>query len=92
MPVATFEPKIPIAAITDEFSPILSEAIPLMKEIGMTGAELRVINGKNVLDLTDDELKSARDVLNAAGFPVIAIASPLLKCVFPVAHELDSRY
>ncbi len=58
----------------------------------MTGAELRVINGKNVLDLTDDELKSARDELNAAGLPVIAIASPLLKCVLPGAHDLDSRY
>ena len=45
-------PKIPIAAITDEFSPLLSEAIPVMKEIGMTAAELRVVNGKNIMDLT----------------------------------------
>ena len=52
----TFEPKIPIAAITDEFSPDLDTALAVMQEIGMTAAELRVIGGKNILDLTDEEL------------------------------------
>jgi L-ribulose-5-phosphate 3-epimerase len=88
----TFEPRIPIAAITDEFSPRLSEAIPVMKEIGMTSAELRVVDGKNILDLSDDELKRAKETLAAAGLPVISIASPLLKCVLPNAPELDSRF
>jgi L-ribulose-5-phosphate 3-epimerase len=87
-----FKPKIPIAAITDEFSPTLSEAIPLMKEIGMTAAELRVINGKNIMDLSDDELKQTKDQLDRAGLPVISLASPLLKCVLPSAPELDSRF
>ena len=85
-------PKIPIAAITDEFSPILSESIPLMKEIGMTGAELRVVGGKNILDLTDDEVKRAKDELDEAGLSVIAIASPLLKCVLKDGPGIDSRF
>ncbi len=88
----SFDPLIPLAAITDEFSPTLSDAIPVMKEIGMTAAELRVVNGKNILDLSDDELERARETLNAAGLPVISIASPLLKCVLPNAPELDSRF
>jgi sugar phosphate isomerase/epimerase len=87
-----FEPKIPIAAITDEFSPTLASAIPVMKEIGMTAAELRVVNGKNIMDLTDDELKQTKEALDAAGLPVISIASPLLKCVLPDAPEVDSRF
>ena len=85
-------PKIPIAAITDEFSPTLSEAIPVMQEIGMTGAELRVVNGKNIMDLTEAELKDARAMLKAAGLPVISIASPLLKCTLPGGPEIDSRF
>ena len=36
-------PKFRIAAITDEFSPDLSVALNAMKPIGMTGAELRVV-------------------------------------------------
>ena len=87
-----FVPKIPIAAITDEFSPSLALAIPVMKEIGMTSAELRVVNGKNIMDLSGDELKQAKEALDEAGLPVISIASPVLKCVLPGPYEVDSRF
>jgi L-ribulose-5-phosphate 3-epimerase len=86
------ELRLPIAAITDEFSPDLSRAIPLLKEIGMSGAELRVVNGKNIMDLTQDELHRAKESLDTAGLQVISIASPLLKCVLPNAPEVDSRF
>ena len=49
-------PKIPIAAITDEFTPDLAVALDAMKPIGMQAAELRMIGAKNVLDLDDNEL------------------------------------
>src|SRR3954447_3384549 len=86
------DPRIPLAAITDEFSPTLSEAIPVMKEIGMTGAELRVVNGKNIMDLSADELERAKNLLSEAGLQVMSIASPLLKCVLPNAPDVDSRF
>lgn len=85
-------PKLPLCAITDEFSFTLSEAIPVMQEIGMSAAELRVIDGKNILDLTDEELRRAQDALDAAELPVISIASPLLKCVLPNGPALDTRF
>jgi len=62
-----FQPKIPIAAITDEFSPALASALPVMKEIGMTAAELRVVDDKNIMDLTPAELQRAKEALDAAG-------------------------
>ncbi len=85
-------PRLPIAAITDEFSASLDAAMRPMKEIGMTGAELRVIDGKNILDLDDGELNKAKDTLERAGMRVVAIASPLLKCVLENGGELDSRF
>jgi sugar phosphate isomerase/epimerase len=90
--MATFEPQIRIAAVTDEFAPFLAEAIPVMQEIGMKAAELRVVNGKNIMDLNEDELARAKDGLQVAGLDVISIASPLLKCVLPNGPELDSRF
>jgi sugar phosphate isomerase/epimerase len=84
--------RLPIAAITDEFSPNLARTIPLLKEIGMSGAELRVVNGKNIMDLSPDELERARDLLSEAGLKVMSIASPLLKCVLPGAPDVDSRF
>lgn len=92
MPGPTFEPQIPIASITDEFSPTLSEAIPALLEIGMKAAELRVIDGKNIMDLSEDELKKTKDALDAAGLQVVSIASPLLKCVLPNAPDVDLRF
>jgi L-ribulose-5-phosphate 3-epimerase len=88
----TFEPKIPIAAITDEFSPDLCQAIPVMKEIGITAAELRVVGGKNIMDLNRDELKLAKEQLDAAGLFVVSIASPLLKCVLPGGGDVDRLF
>jgi sugar phosphate isomerase/epimerase len=84
-------PKIPIAAITDEFTPDLAPALDAMKPIGMQAAELRMIGTKNILDLDDHELKSVKDLLDARGFRVISIASPLLKCVYP-GVEIDTRW
>ena len=86
------EPKLPIAAITDEFSPDLPAALKAMAAIGMTGAELRVISGKNIVDQTQAELETARQLIADHGMKVISIASPLLKCVLPNAPPVDTRF
>jgi L-ribulose-5-phosphate 3-epimerase len=85
-------PRLPLAAITDEFSASLAEAIVPMQEIGMTAAELRMIDGKNILDLGQEELRRAKELLEAAGIEVVSIASPLLKCVLEGGPELDRRF
>ena len=82
----------PIAAITDEFSPDISTAVQSMSEVGMTAAELRVVFGKNIIDLSDEELERAKAIVSSKGLKIISIASPLLKCVLPNAPEIDSRF
>jgi len=84
--------SIQIGAITDEFSPDIAVAIEAMRELGMKGAELRMVNGKNIIDLTDTELDAALAVVRGAGLEVIAIASPLLKCTLPDAPAIDERF
>ncbi len=82
----------PIAAITDEFSPAdLDGALAGMAEVGMTGAELRVVFGRNMIDLSDDEIDRVRAAVDAQGMTVVSLASPLLKCVLPDSPPLDSR-
>src|ERR1039458_10564063 len=67
----------PIAAITDEFSQDIEAAVRSMAEIGMGGAELRMVFGKNVIDLTDAELDHAREIVGRHGLEIVSIASPL---------------
>src|SRR6185369_5360191 len=81
-----------IAAITDEFSPEIETAVQSMKSIGMTGAELRMVFGKNIIDLTDEELDRAITIVNGAGLEILSIASPLLKCVLPDSPDVDPRF
>jgi L-ribulose-5-phosphate 3-epimerase len=81
-----------IAAITDEFSPDIEIAVKSMKSIGMTGAELRMVFGKNIIDLTDEELDRVIAIVRGAGLEIISIASPLLKCVLPDSPDVDARF
>ncbi|HYO83674.1 MAG TPA: sugar phosphate isomerase/epimerase family protein [Bryobacteraceae bacterium] len=85
-------PQLRIAAITDEFSPDLDAALRAMDSIGMTGAELRVLWGRNIMDLSEDELRRAQELLRGRNVEVISIASPLLKCVLPGAPDVDTRF
>ena len=82
----------PIAAITDEFSQDIETAAHSMAQIGMTGAELRMVFGKNIIDLTDAELDRACEIVARHGLAIVSIASPLLKCVLPDSPEVDARF
>ncbi len=63
-----------------------------MHALGMKGSELRMVDGKNVMDLDDAEVAAAVDTLRRNHLEVISIASPLLKCTLPGAPEIDSRF
>ena len=56
-----------------------------MADLGMTFAELRVVDGKNIIDHTDAEIDAVRARVEARGMRVLSIASPVLKCTLPDA-------
>src|SRR5690242_54537 len=70
--LALMTPQFRMAAITDEFSPDLETAATSMAEIGMTGAELRMVFGKNIVDLTDEELDRAIGIVKGAGLEIMS--------------------
>lgn len=80
-----------LAAITDEFAPDLETALTAMQQLGFAEVELRLINGKNIVELTNPEIAAAREAVERRGMRVVSIASPLLKCVLPGGPEIDQR-
>ena len=80
-----------LAAISDEFSPDPAIAFQAMAGVGMRGAELRVINGRNIIDLSDAEVDAVRLLAEAHGIQILGIASPLLKCDLPSGSKIDPR-
>lgn len=83
---------IPIGAITDEFSPDFDTALAAMSAVGMTGAELRLISGRNIIELSDTEVADLRARAERQGMRILSIASPVLKCVLPGGPPLDPRF
>jgi sugar phosphate isomerase/epimerase len=83
---------IRIAAITDEFSPDIDVALDAMQASGVTGVELRTIRAVNMVDLPDDEVEYVVNAAARRGIPIVAIASPLLKCVLPGGPPVDERF
>ncbi len=81
-----------LAAVTDEFSPDLDVAVPVMAQLGLAGAELRLVWGKNIIDLTDEEARRARAVIEGAGLRVLSLATPILKCTLPEGGPVDQRF
>jgi sugar phosphate isomerase/epimerase len=81
-----------IGAITDEFSPDLEVALKSMVEVGMEAAELRMVFGKNIIDLNDQEVARAAELCAEYQMKIVSIASPLLKCELPEAPPIDERF
>jgi hypothetical protein len=65
--------------ITDEVSPSLDEGLAFARAEAIDTIDLRVIDGRNVLELSRGELVSAAQRVRAAGLSVSCICTPLLK-------------
>src|SRR5215510_13917907 len=68
-----------LCLITDEVSPSLDEGLAFARAEGIGTIDLRVIDGRNVLALSRDELTHAAQRVRAAGLSVSCICTPLLK-------------
>ena len=65
-----------LCAFADEADPMLDAQIDMMVSNGIPYLEMRGVDGKNVADLTEEEVKSAVARLDAAGLKVWSLRSP----------------
>lgn len=70
---------IKLCAFADEYGKSLLEQIEGLKINNISYVELRSIDGKNVLDFTDEEALNYYNILNNAGIKVWSIGSPIGK-------------
>ncbi len=70
---------IRLSAFADEISQVPSEQIGVLEQHGIRHIEFRAIHGTNVLELSPDQHAEFRDLLQAHGFGLSAIGSPIGK-------------
>ena len=67
------------AVITDEITQDFERALDVMLEYGVRDAELRGLWGKNVMDVSPEQMERAREALSVRGIRACGIASPVYK-------------
>lgn len=72
-------PRLIVSGFADEYSPSLSEQLEGFKKLGISCMEPRMLDGKNIADLTEAELHDLSARLEQAGIKVTAIGSPIGK-------------
>ncbi|MFD2611643.1 sugar phosphate isomerase/epimerase family protein [Paenibacillus gansuensis] len=78
-----------ITCFADEISHDLDEQMDVLEAQGVKHLELRGLWGKNVLELTPEELDRIRYSLRQRGFAVSSIGSPIGK--YPLADEFQPQ-
>jgi L-ribulose-5-phosphate 3-epimerase len=68
-----------LGIISDEIGDDVARSCELIRAWGMSHVELRTLWGQNVLQVNDDDLARARDIIRSQGLTVTAIASPVFK-------------
>lgn len=68
-----------LSGFADEVSPILDEQMDAFEEFGIKYIEMRKVDGKNISTITDDEAREIKKRLDARGFKLSALGSPLGK-------------
>lgn len=68
-----------LGIISDEVSEDFARSCELIRGWGLAQVELRILWGKNVLQLSDEELERSKRIVDEHGLQVTAIASPVFK-------------
>lgn len=68
-----------LSACTDEISQDLARALEVLAEEGIAHLDLRTLWGKSVVDLSDEEARRARSLIENRGLQVTALSTPVGK-------------
>src|SRR3954469_16341258 len=68
-----------LSAFGDEIAADLGEQLSVMEREGVPALEFRGAWGQNILDLSDDDVRKAKQMLDERGMHVSAVGSPIGK-------------
>lgn len=83
--------SVTLSAFGDEIAQDLDEQLAVLNELRVPGLDLRAAWGVNVLQLSDDQARQARNACDAAGIRVSALGSPVGKSPLAEPIALDEQ-
>src|SRR5688572_3267876 len=79
-----------VGILTDEVSANFDEALDWVSRQGLKHVEVRVIDGKNVSTLNDEQVRDVRRWIDQRGLYVSGISSPVFKCALDPSRPVAS--
>ncbi len=73
----------------DEAEKSLDGQISTLKEVGWSAIELRLLDGKNVVDLSDEEWSATWDKLQAEGIKVVGFGGAIANWARPITNDFQ---
>ncbi|MGQ9827376.1 MAG: sugar phosphate isomerase/epimerase family protein [Roseiflexus sp.] len=80
-----------LSAFGDEIADDLTEQLDLLQSEGIGALEVRAVWGRGVLELTPDDLRHVRALLDVRGFVVSAIGSPIGKSPITAPRSFEQE-
>lgn len=82
----------PLAVITDEFTQDFEKICQTAVELEVPYLEVRTAWDKNIVDMSDDEVRELRRLAGRHGRKICGVASPVYKCTHPKGGDIDHRF
>ncbi|MDF2671624.1 MAG: xylose isomerase-like barrel protein [Paenibacillus sp.] len=79
-----------LGVLTDEVSARFDEALDWIEEQGLKHVEVRVVDGVNISNMSDEGVQEVLRKVEAKGLFVSAIASPIFKCALDPNRQVAS--
>jgi sugar phosphate isomerase/epimerase len=84
--------NFPVAVITDEFTQDFEKICQTARELDIPALEVRTAWDKNIVDMTDEQVREIKRLAQKYGRTICAVASPVFKCTHPEGGEIDHRF
>ncbi len=84
--------NFPVAVITDEFTQDFEKICQTAQELEVPSLEVRTAWDKNIVDMSDEEVREIRRLTDKYDRDVCGVASPVFKCTHPEGGEIDHRF
>lgn len=79
-----------LGILTDEVSQNLTVALDWIKNNGLKHVEMRMVDGKNIIDLSNAEVKTILNEVEKRGLYVSCVASPIFKCALDQSRVVST--
>lgn len=82
--------KFILSGFADEIDPMMKKQYELLHKLGIEYIELRGVNGKNISELTIEEVKELKEELDRENIKISAIGSPIGK--IKMTDDFDKHF